>query len=284
MPSPEIILPSLFVFLAASFVTAQTATPPSTSSHPSWVAEWLAHVSATQAAQPHWMTPLATVTPRLEQEFRFDVLHEVTPTGNITNIDNGKGLELIPAHNIELLINAPPYLSHENPKTPNGPGDASFTLKYRFLSRNEQHGNAILTGFLAGSVPTGTSKNGSTSAIVTPTLAGGKGWRKFDLQSTLAGTLPVNSVNILGRTIAYNTAFQYHPQRFLWPEAEINSTFWKGGANDGRKQTFVTPGLIFGRFPIHHRVAIVAGAGFQIATTHYHQYNHAVTTSIRIPF
>jgi hypothetical protein len=29
-------------------------------------------VSATQAAQPHWMTPLVTVTPRLEQEFRWD--------------------------------------------------------------------------------------------------------------------------------------------------------------------------------------------------------------------
>ncbi len=85
-------------------------------------------------------------------------------------------------------------------------------------------------------------------------------------------------------TIASNTALQYHPQRFLWPEAEINSTFWKGGTNDSNKQTFIAPGLIFGRFPIHHRVAIVAGAGFQIATTHYHQYNHAVTATVRIPF
>ena len=70
----------------------------------------------------------------------------------------------------------------------------------------------------------------------------------------------------------------------LWPEAEINSTFWKGGTNDGKKQTFLTPGLIFGRFPIHHRVAFVAGAGFQIAATHYNQYNHAVVASVRIPF
>src|SRR5262249_48894363 len=35
-------------------------------------AAWLDMVSATQAAQPNWMTPLVTVTPRLEQEFRFD--------------------------------------------------------------------------------------------------------------------------------------------------------------------------------------------------------------------
>jgi len=230
------------------------------------------------------MTPLATVTPRLEQEFRFDALHEVTPSGDITNVDGGKGLELIPSSRIEFLLNAPPYLFHENPKTPNGLGDVSFTLKYRFFARNEQHGNAIFTGFLAGSIPTGTYKNGSSSAVVTPTLAGGKGWGIFDVQFTLAGTLPVNSVNIAGRTIASNTAFQIHVLKRLWSEAEINSTFWKGGTNDGNKQTFLTPGLIFGRFPIHHRVAFVAGAGFQVAASHYHQYNHAVTATIRVPF
>ena len=230
------------------------------------------------------MTPIATVTPRLEQEFRFDVLHQVTPTGDVTNVDGGKGLELIPEMHTELLINLPPWLFHENPKVHDGPGDVSFTMKYRFFSRNEKSGNAILTAFLAGSIPTGTYKNGSLSAIVTPTLAGGKGWGKFDIQSTLAGTLPVHSVNTLGRTIASNTAFQYHLMRFLWPEAEINSTFWKGGTNDGKKQTFLTPVLIFGRFPIHHRVAFVAGAGFQIATTHFNQYNHAVIATVRVPF
>jgi len=148
---------------------------------------WLERVSATQAEQPHWVTPVATVTPRLEQEFRFDVLHEVTPTGNVTNLSNGKGLEVIPTRHTELLFNLPPYLLHQNPKTVDGWGDVSFLLKYRFLARNEQHGGAILTGFLGGSVPTGTYKNGSISAVVTPTLAGGKGWGKFDVQSTLGG-------------------------------------------------------------------------------------------------
>ncbi len=230
------------------------------------------------------MTPVATVTPRLEQEFRFDVLHEVTPTGDITNLDGGKGLELIPSRHTELLLNLPPYLVHENPKSVDGPGDVSFTLKYRFLARNEEHGNAILTGFLGGSIPTGTYKNGSSSAIVTPTLAAGKGWGKFDVQSTIGGTLPVNSVNTVGRTILSNNAFQYHAMKQLWPEAEINSTFWEGGANDGKKQTFLTPGLVLGRFPIHKRVALAAGAGFQIATTHYHQYNHGFIATIRMPF
>jgi hypothetical protein len=245
---------------------------------------WLERVSATQAEQPHWVTPVATVTPRLEQEFRFDVLHEVTPTGNVTNLSNGKGLEVIPTRHTELLFNVPPYLLHQNPKTVDGWGDVSFLLKYRFLARNEQHGGAILTGFLGGSVPTGTYKNGSISAVVTPTLAGGKGWGKFDVQSTLGGTFPVNSVNKLGRTVVSNTALQFHALKQLWPEAEINSTFWEGGTNDGKKQTFATPGVIFGRFPIHKRVAVVAGAGFQIATAHYNQFNHAFIGTLRMPF
>jgi hypothetical protein len=36
-------------------------------------ADWFDMVSATQAQQPHWITPLATTTPRLEQEFRYDI-------------------------------------------------------------------------------------------------------------------------------------------------------------------------------------------------------------------
>ena len=245
---------------------------------------WLERVSATQAAQPHWMTPVATVTPRLEQEFRFDTLHQVSSSGNVTILDGGKGLELIPTRRTELLINLPPYFAHQNPASKDGWGDASFMMKYRFFAQPEEGHDAILTGFLAGSVPTGQYKNGSVSAIVTPTLAGGKGWGWFDVQATLAGTFPVNSVNTLGRTISSNTAFQAHVLRKLWPEVEINSTAWEGGAHDGKKQTFVTPGLIFGRIPIHHRVALAAGAGFQIAATHYNQYNHALIVTVRMPF
>lgn len=272
------------VLVQVSAVVMVVLSAASSHAQKSWTGRWLERVTATQALQPHWMTPIATVTPRLEQEFRFDSLHEVTPSGNLTNFDGGKGLELIPSKSTELLINLPPYLMHENPKDPDGFGDASFTVKYRLWSRDEEGGNGILTAFLGGSIPTGTYKNGSNSAVVTPTLAGGKGWGWFDVQSTLTGTLPVNSVHTVGRTIALNTAFQAHAMRLFWPEVEINSTFWKGGANDGKKQTFVTPAVIVGRFRIHHRVALVAGAGFQIAATHYNQYNHAVLATIRMPF
>ena len=260
---------SAALFLAASTLSAQS---------------WLDRVSATQALQPHWVTPVATVTPRLEQEFRFDVMHQVTPTGNVTNLDGGKGLELIPTRHTELLINMPPYLLHSNPKTVDGWGDASFTLKYRFFARPEKEGNSIVTGFLGGSIPTGDHKNGSISAVVTPTLAGGKGWGIFDVQSTLGGTFPVNSVNKLGRTVVSNSAFQVHALKQLWPEAEINLTHYEGGANDGKTQTFITPGVVFGRFPIHKRVGFTAGAGFQVAATHFNTYNHAFIGTLRVPF
>ena len=276
--------PALSLLLFASAASITWGQNAGSNQSQGWVGRWMDRVSATQAQQPRWVTPIATVTPRLEQEFRFDVIHQVTPTGNLTNLGGGKGLELIPTHNIELLVNLPPYLLHENPKVQDGWGDVSFTMKYRFMSRNAEAGNAILTGFLGGSIPTGRYKNGSISAIVTPTFAGGKGWGPFDVQATLGGTLPVNSVNKLGRTIVSNNTFQVHAMKELWPEVEINSTFWHGGLLDGKKQTFVTPALMFGRFPIHKRIGFTAGCGFQIATTHYNQYNHAFIGTLRLPF
>src|SRR5690348_15048196 len=42
----------------------------------SFIARYQARVSATQAEQPHWVTPLVTVTPRLEQEIRSDFVRQ----------------------------------------------------------------------------------------------------------------------------------------------------------------------------------------------------------------
>ncbi len=249
-----------------------------------WLGDWLARVSATQAEQPHWVTPVVTVTPRLEQELRYDFLHQELPAGNVTNIGGGKGLELIPTHNTELIINVPPYLIHSNPNVVDGWGDVSFLLKYRLAAGNEKHGNYIVTAFLAGSIPTGTYKNGAESAIVTPTVAVGKGWGKFDVQSTLGSGLPVDDTDEIGRTLLWNTALQYHAARYLWPELEFNYTNWFGGVRDGKQQMFVTPGLVLGRFPIHNRIGLTLGAGFQIAATEFHQYNHAFVGTIRMPF
>ncbi len=249
------------------------------------VSDWLHRVSETQAEQPHWVTPVVTVTPRLEQELRYDFVSQQRSNGDdLFNYGNTKGLELIPTHNTEIIFNIPPYITHSKPGLTNGWGDVAFLLKYRLASRNEKNGDYIVTAFVSGSIPTGTHRNGADSAIVTPTIAAGKGFGRFSVQSTLGVTLPIDEVDTIGHSVLSNNAFQYHATRFLWPEIELNSTFWTGGTQDGKKQTFITPGVVIGRFPLHNRIALTLGAGFQIAVTQYHNYNHAAVGTIRMPF
>jgi hypothetical protein len=234
---------------------------------------------------------VATVTPRLEQEFRFDAERNAQAGGPggggdpLWIVDNGKGLEIIPASRIELLFNLPPYLDHENiPKPHNGFGDVTFLGKLRLFAANEQHGNYILTFFLGGSIPTGSYNNGNAAAVVTPYLAAGKGWGRFDIESTLGAGNPVTGHNTIGHAIAWNVTNQYHIGHYFWPELEINSTFYEGGEHDGMKQVFLTPGVVVGRFRIHNRVALTVGAGEQIAVTHYHQYKDGLILTARVPF
>jgi hypothetical protein len=274
--TPRIPLPAaLCGFLLCSTAVAQDT----------FLDNWFQRSDQAKAEQPHWLTPLATVTPRLEQEFRTDFFIQPMATGDdLVNFGGGKGVELIPNQRVELLLNIPPYLQHNSSNIHDGFGDVSFVGKYRLFSGNEEHGNYILTFFLGASVPTGSYTNGARGGVVTPTIAGGKGLGKFDIQATLGAGLPTSHTNTIGHAIAFNTAFQYHVFEKLWPEVEINSTFWKDGTQDGKKQTFITPGLMLGRFKVRGRVVMAFGAGVQIALTHYHTYNHAGVFSIRFPF
>ncbi len=250
-----------------------------------FLADWFQRSDRAKAEQPHWMTPLATVTPRLEQEFRTDFLVQRAAGGrDLLNLGGGKGLELIPSDRVELLLNVPPYLQHNDPSSRDGFGDVSFVAKCRLLAATEESGNYILTAFVGASVPTGSHDNGARAGIITPTIAAGKGWGRFDIQSTVSVGLPTSHANTIGHAIALNTAFQYHVLTRFWPEVEVNSTFWSGGARDAKEQTFITPGLILGRFRLRGRLVMALGAGFQIAATHYHAYNHAGVFTIRFPF
>lgn len=253
------------------------------SAQQSFFTHWQDRVNRTQAEQPHWVTPLVTVTPRLEQEFRTDFLRQVQPSRTTTwNYDGGKGLELIPARRIELLVNTPPYLEH-NTAAKDGFGDVSFVMKYRFYASNEEHHNAIVTAFFGGTIPTGSYSNGSTDATVAPTFAVGKGYGRFDVQSTLRATLPIANTKKLGHPIAWNTALQYKTSPNFFPEVEFNTTYYKGGPNDCNTQNFVMPGIV-GRWRLHNRIGVTLGAGIQIATSQFHGYNHGLVFSGRIPF
>lgn len=252
----------------------------------SFFADWAQRVRQTRAEQPHWITPLATVTPRLEQEFRFDIDWQTTNSGITSeNYDGGKGLELIPFEHVEVLLNLPPYHVHNSPAIQDGFGDFSFVVKYRLLAANEsRHGGYILTAFFGASLPTGSHANGAPDAILTPTIAYGKGFGHFDAQGTFGIALPVAETSVIGRTYAWNNAFQYHIAKFFWPEIEANSSFFQQGKNGGKKQTFITPGLVIGGIHLTKAVGLTFGGGFQIATTHFHTTNHNVIFSIRFPF
>ncbi len=259
--------------------------PVLASAQDGYFANWFARVDKTKEEQPHWITPLATTTARLEEEYRYDQLWQTNSAGITTNnYDGGKGLELIPSDKIEVICNAPPYLVHNDPKVVNGLGDVALLVKYRILSSPEKEGNYILTAFMGWSLATGDHKNGALRAIITPTLAYGKGYGDFDVQGTFGTTIPTADTFVIGRTYIWNNTLQYRLFKKLWPEVELNTTFFQGGKNDGNKQNFLTPGLVLGRFRLWGRVGIAVGGGFQVATTHFHSSNHNGIFSLRFPF
>jgi hypothetical protein len=247
-----------------------------------YFANWFNRVDKAQSEQLHWITPLFTITPRLEEEFRSDITWTPATGGESLNYGSGKGLELIPTEHTEIILGVPPY--QVPAEGPAGGGNIPLLLKYRLLASNEQHSNYIVTAFLGGSIPAGrfATRYGS----ITPTIAFGKGYRNFDFQSALGWTIPTGGRQTTGTPVAYNTAFQYRVLRKLWPELEANVTLWPNGRAKlvGQKQVFMAPGLVAGRFHLWRRLGMSAGAGEQIAVTHFHQYNHAKVLSIRFPF
>ncbi len=253
-----------------------------------FIARWQKRATQTQMKQPAWAPPLVTTFVELIQVYRADFFRQSTSNQVETwNLDGGKGLALIPAANTELDIDLPPYLEHSAATVANGAGDMSFLLKYRFLAGNAKSGNYVVSAFLSATLPTGSYKNGSADATVAPNVALGKGFGWFDVQSTLGATLPTRDTATLGRSIAWNIAAQAHVARYFWPQIEFNSTYYKGGPNDGSAQTFVTPGLLVSHElggDRHSRLAVCAGAGEQIATSTFYTYNHEVVVTTRLLF
>jgi hypothetical protein len=263
----------------------------------SWTARWQAHATEIERSQPHWATPVATSTPKIDQAMRPEFSRQTNAAGYRTwNLGNNKGLELIPARRTELVFGVPPFFEHAQPGAKDGFGDAWFQAKYRLAAANEQHGNYAVTATLHVIFPTGKQMNGVCCAVVTPGVAAGKGWGRWAVLSTLSGTLPVTNARGLGHTIAWSSVVEDRLgtkglAKILTPEIEINSTFYVGGANDGNTAVFATPGMVVGRIPLSHdasgatgRRALTVAVGEQIALTHYHPYNHALIVSVRLPF
>ncbi|HQT81153.1 MAG: hypothetical protein B7Z60_02715 [Ferrovum sp. 37-45-19] len=278
----------------------------------SFFSNWLDNVSKTQEIQPHWMTPLVTVTPRLEQEYRADFTRIYIPQSNGTKVQTqytgiGKGVELIPSENTEIIVGVPSYTNQSSSFAPNTSGsgfaDESLLFKYRVLTANEETGNYIVTMFMGATLPTGNQifsvydKANNTfyhNASVTPTIAVGKGWggrhQGFDIQSTVSYTVPTANVGFIGKTLIWSTSFQAHEGLF-WPEIETTYyKFYDGQAvSAGKNQLVITYGTTVGRFEIEKRVKAIVGVGYQTAqgtggSFDNPLFGHAWLGTVRITF
>jgi len=265
------------------------------------VNDWRLMVEGSKEAQPHWITPIATITPRLEQEIRLDLTKQYMTNGSTyTNYGSGKGLELIPTENTEIVINFPNYQtrvgvasSTVNSYINRAWQDETLLVKYRFLSANEESGNYILTGFLGASIPTGNdySTYSNQKEVYTATLAAGKGLGSrengLDLQSTLglssiAGEQKKSGTNI--PSVAWNTTLQAHIYKYFWPEVEMNVSHFEDGPAHGKNQIIMTYGLVLGRFQVADNSNFIIGVGYQNAISDYTLYSHGWNLSSRLTF
>ena len=278
------------LFLALASVSPVLAAAGNEAAGDDLAARWLATSDAAKEAQPHWMTPLVTVTARLEQEFRYDQSWQSRPRSvEQDNYGGNKGLELIPTADTEVIIGVPAYQTRSSPKgSVSGWSDETLLVKYRFAAANEEHGNRIVTGFLGVSLPSGSKVFTNHHAIVTPTIAAGHGWgsreQGFDVQSTLGVAIPTGDRRTLGVPIAWNTTLQAHVFGKLWPELEANYTRYKDGPNDGHSQLAVTAGIIAGRFEVTRRVRLIVGGGYQKAVSSFRVFEHSWLLSGRATF
>lgn len=260
-----------------------------------FLANWFRRVDAARASQPHYAAPLITVTPLLIEQVRFDFYDEQLGNGaHVLNYGGSKGLELIPSTTNEVFVTIPSYQQRSAGAPAAGLTDWQFLLvKQRLLSADEQDGNYILTAFLAAQAPIGIPQFSLDSYVVTPTLAGGKGFGDFDIQATTGLAVPTDHAALLGTAWATNVTFQYRIARLFWPEVEVNWTHWLGGTQrGGLNQVFLTFGAVVGTVKLTDRLGLALGAGYQVAVAPPLQVKPAITplyqnnfiASARLPF
>jgi hypothetical protein len=145
---------------------------------------------------------------------------------------------------------------------------------------------------VSGQAPIGDEAFTNHAYVITPTLAAGKGWGNFDIQASVAVPVPVEFENKIGTSLASNLALQYHFAKYFWPEFEFNDTYWFDGERGGKDQLFLTPGIIFGPFPISQRAKLNFGVEVSVRCSPTKltlepltpMYNHAVLFTSRMGF
>ncbi len=284
--------------------------PPSTPAPPARVAAapaegnglsgflsaWAARAARARATQPSWSSPLVTTTGLLEQRVRFDVDEQHAGNGDSTTaLDGGKGVDLIVSDTNEIQLAAPGYDIRSTPSGKgalSGFGDWAFLrLEQRLASAPAGEGNYVVTAWLQVQAPTGIEALSSHAWTYIPTLAFGKGWGDFDIQSTVGAVLPDSHTDTLGDEIQTNIAFQYHVLPVFWPQIEANWTYYDRGQRNGLNQLFLTPGLVIGRFALGGDRFFTFGVGYQFAVSPSYRaspltpaYDHAWLFTSRLNF
>jgi hypothetical protein len=269
------------------FVSAIAMGAGAAKGQQSFVERFTAHNNAMTALQPAFVTPLVECDPRLIQYVRASFSNEYTGARTETvNYGNGRGIGVISGNRFEFDYVPPAYIQH-NSSAVNGLGDTSTLVKYRIASGNAQHGSFDVAALLNHSFATGTYKNGAATDTWGPTVAGGYAFRRFDVQSSLGGTMPTGKIAAQGRSIAWNALAQAHVAGHVWFEVENNATFYNRGAHDGMMQNFVTPAAFYvvrrKEWKPTHPFFIIDG-GMQIATSGFHTYNHNLISEARMLF
>ncbi|MFZ0695047.1 MAG: hypothetical protein WAN51_13050 [Alphaproteobacteria bacterium] len=257
---------------------------------------WEERVQTARATQPEWSSPLVTTTAMLEERVRFDIAFQRTGNGaDMTDIDGGKGLDLIVGESTEIQIAAAPYVIRT---APSGKGQLSgfndwpfFRIKERLFSSPQDAGDYVVSAWVQTQAATGISALTNHAFTVLPTLGFGKGFGPFVIQGTFGAVIPTAYEYTLGTQLASNLAFQYHLWQVLWPQMEINWTHYLGGQRGGKDQVFLTPGVVVGRFLLTDRLKFTVGAGYQFAIEPHYQaspllpaYNHEWLVTTRLTF
>jgi hypothetical protein len=237
--------------------------------------------------QPVWMGPLIQSDARLSQAVRVSVSDAHAPGAQVLSYGNNHGISVIGGNRFQFDLNPPSYFRNHSAALPDGFGNAFTQVKYRIASGNAEHGNFIVTAILGRAFGGGFAQNGMATGFYCPKIAAGKGFGRFDAQSSMNAVLPTGKIAEQGRVFEWNTTAQIHTTAHTWFDVENNTAYFFGGPADGNVQNFITPA---GFYMIRRRAwepthaAIVFNAGMQIATSQFHLYDHNLITEMRILF
>jgi hypothetical protein len=270
--------------LAAAFMASAAAA----TAQQSFYERFRAHNAHMTGVQPTWMGPMIQLDSRLTQSARISFSNSYTPARTHTvNYGNYHTVGLIFGDRVQVNLIAPPYIQNNYAPQRDGFGDAQVETKYRIASGNAEHGNYALTAKLTYNAPAASHQNGAATTVLVPTLAAGRAWGRFDVQTALGGVLPTGKIAVQGRAVEWNTTAQVLAGEHLWLDVEDNALFNRGGPFDGKTQNFLTPAAFYTvrrkEWKPTHAV-VVLGLGMQIATSRFYFYNHNLIPEVRILF